>query len=389
MEKYLLPTYNRTSVSFVKGNGIWLEAEDGSKYLDIGSGIAVNILGHCNKELVSALTDQAQELWHTSNLYRVTKQEKLAEILVLNTFADMAFFTNSGTEAIECAIKMARKFHSHNQDNRHEIISFDGSFHGRTFGAISTSNAQKMIEGFGPLLPGCKSIDLKDEGLIIDSITAKTAAVIIEPIQGEGGIKVVPDDKLQLLRNICDELGVLLIFDEVQCGMGRTGRLFAHEWIGIYPDIMTTAKGIGGGFPLGACLASHKAAEGMEIGSHGSTYGGNPLACAVGCEVFNQVLSEDFLPNVRKISGYFSQKLCGLVNEHPSVFQEVRGTGLMLGLKTRLKNQLIVDEAFKNGLLVIPASENVVRILPPLNITESEVDIAVELLKKTAEGIQS
>ena len=228
MEKYLLPTYNRTQISFVKGDGIWLVSDDGTKYFDIGSGIAVNILGHCNKNLVSVLTDQAKKLWHTSNLYRIINQENLAKLLVDNTFADRVFFTNSGAESIECAIKMARKFHSHNNDNRYEIISFDGSFHGRTIGAISISSSQKMKEGFGPIMPGCKSVDIDDKESIIKSISEKTAAVIIEPIQGEGGIRIIPDQLLILLRKICDELGVLLIFDEVQCGMGRTGKLFAH-----------------------------------------------------------------------------------------------------------------------------------------------------------------
>ncbi len=388
MEKYLLPVFNRKQISFVKGEGVWLEADDGSRYLDIGAGIAVNVLGHCNKNLVSALRNQAQELWHTSNLYRITNQEKLAKILISNTFADVAFFTNSGTESTECAIKMARKFHSNRNDNRHEIISFDGSFHGRSIGAISTSSSQKMKEGFGPLLPGCKSVDMNDERALINSITPKTAAVIIEPIQGEGGIKIVPSKTIHLLRDICDKFGVLLIFDEVQCGVGRSGKLFAHEWVGIVPDIMTIAKGIGGGMPLGACIATKRAAEGMTTGSHGTTYGGNPLACAVGCEVLNQVLSEKFLPNVIKISNYFSQKLKAIVDSYPSIFKEVRGTGLMLGLKMNIKNDLFVETAFNQGILTVPASENVVRILPPLNITESEVDLAIGLLTKTAESIR-
>ena len=388
MEKYLLPVFNRKQISFVKGEGVWLETDDGSRYLDIGAGIAVNVLGHCNKNLVSVLTNQAQELWHTSNLYRITNQEKLAKILITNTFAEVAFFTNSGTEATECAIKMARKFHSNRNDNRHEIISFDGSFHGRSIGAISTSSSKKMKEGFGPLLPGCKSVDMNDKGVLINSINPKTAAVIIEPIQGEGGIKIVPSETIHLLRDICDKFGVLLIFDEVQCGVGRSGKLFAHEWVGIVPDIMTIAKGIGGGMPLGACIATKRAAEGMTIGSHGTTYGGNPLACAVGCEVLNQVLSDKFLPNVIKISNYFSWKLKAIVDSYPSIFKEVRGTGLMLGLKMNIKNDVFVETAFNQGILTVPASENVVRILPPLNITESEVDLAIGLLTKTAESIR-
>ena len=386
MEKYLLPTYNRTAISFVKGDGLWLETSDGVKYLDVGSGIAVNILGHCNKSLVSALVAQAHELWHTSNLYRITNQEKLAEILVKNTFSDLVFFTNSGTEATDCAIKMARKFHSQKCNARYEIISFEGSFHGRTLGAISTSNVPKMTEGFGPLLPGCKSIALNNKDLIVDSISDRTAAVMIEPIQGEGGINVVPDHTLSLLRKLCDKHGALLIFDEVQCGVGRTGKLFAHEWSGIFPDIMTIAKGIGGGMPLGACLASNSAALGMGLGSHGSTYGGNPLACAVGIAVLNQVLEMDFLPNVRSIAGHWFQKLSGLVDEYEKVFAEVKGMGLMLGLKTKVNNQLFIEEAFKNNLLLVPAADNTVRLLPPLNINKSEVDLVIKLLKKSAEG---
>ena len=387
MEKYLLPTYNRTAISFVKGDGLWLETSDGVKYLDVGSGIAVNILGHCNKSLVSALVAQAHELWHTSNLYRISNQEKLAEILVKNTFSDLVFFTNSGAEATDCAIKMARKFHSQKGNARHEIISFEGSFHGRTLGAISTSNAPKMTEGFGPLLPGCKSIPLNDKDLIVHSISDRTAAVIIEPIQGEGGINIVPDHTLSLLRKLCDQHGVLLIFDEVQCGVGRTGKLFAHEWSGIFPDIMTIAKGIGGGMPLGACLASNSAALGMGLGSHGSTYGGNPLACAVGIEVLNQVLEMEFLPNVRRIAGQWFQKLSTLVDEYEKVFAEVKGMGLMLGLKTKVNNQLFIEEAFKNNLLLVPAADNTVRLLPPLNINKSEVDLVIKLLKKSAEGL--
>ena len=385
MEKYLLPTYNRIQKSFVKGDGIWLITEDGTKYLDIGSGIAVNILGHCNNNLVTALVSQAQQLWHTSNLYRVDNQEKLAKLLVENSFGDLVFFTNSGTEATECAIKMARKFHSHNNQPRNEIISFEGSFHGRSIAAISTSSSRKMREGFGALMPGCVSINLNDRDAILRSISEKTAAVIIEPILGEGGIITVSYELLSLLRKICDELGVLLIFDEVQCGMGRTGKLFAHEWGNIYPDIMTIAKGIGGGIPLGACISSKKASAGMKIGSHGSTYGGNPLACAIGIEVLNQILEKDFLANVLKMSIYFSQKLGGLVASYPLVFEEVRGEGLMLGLKTKIENRLFVEAAFNQQLLIVPAAENIVRILPPLNISKSEIDIAIELLEKTAE----
>ncbi len=389
MQEYLLKTYSRKNVLFKKGDGIWLYSDSGDKFLDCASGIAVNILGHCNKKLVKVLTEQAQNLWHTSNLYRVENQEKLAKLLVDHTFADRVFFTNSGTEAIECAIKMARVYHSKLNQERHEIISFDGCFHGRSMAAISTSNSDKMKEGFGPLIPGCKSLGFNDRDALCQNITNKTAAVIIEPIQGEGGIRSFSSEILKLIRSLCDDTGALLIIDEVQSGLGRSGKLFAHEWFNLKPDIMTIAKGIGGGFPLGACLSTENASIGMVKGKHGSTYGGNPLACAVGCEVMNNVLEKGFLENVRKISGYFSQKMLRLISEFPSVFEELRGSGLMLGLKTKIENTSFTNEAYKQNLLLAPASDNVVRILPPLNITKKEVDYVVELLSKTAQRLEN
>ena len=389
MQEYLLKTYSRKDVLFKKGEGIWLYSDSGDKFLDCASGIAVNILGHCNKKLVKVLIEQAQNLWHTSNLYRVENQEKLAKLLVEHTFADRVFFTNSGTEAIECAIKMARVYHSKLNQERYEIISFDGCFHGRSMAAISTSNSDKMKEGFGPLIPGCKSLGFNDRDALCQNITNKTAAVIIEPIQGEGGIRSFSLEILKLIRSLCDDTGALLIIDEIQCGLGRSGKLFAHEWFNLKPDIMTIAKGIGGGFPLGACLSTENASIGMVKGKHGSTYGGNPLACAVGCEVMNNVLEKGFLENVRKISGYFSQKMLRLISEFPSVFEELRGSGLMLGLKTKIENTSFTNEAYKQNLLLAPASDNVVRILPPLNITKQEVDYVVELLSKTAQRLEN
>ena len=389
MQEYLLKTYSRKNVLFKKGDGIWLYSDSGDKFLDCASGIAVNILGHCNKKLVKVLIEQAQNLWHTSNLYRVENQEKLAKLLVEHTFADRVFFTNSGTEAIECAIKMARVYHSKLNQERYEIISFDGCFHGRSMAAISTSNSDKMKEGFGPLIPGCKSLGFNDRDALYQNITDKTAAVIIEPIQGEGGIRSFSAEILKLIRSLCDDTGALLIIDEVQSGLGRSGKLFAHEWFNLKPDIMTIAKGIGGGFPLGACLSTENASIGMVKGKHGSTYGGNPLACAVGCEVMNNVLEKGFLENVRKISGYFSQKMLRLISEFPSVFEELRGSGLMLGLKTKIENTSFTNEAYKQNLLLAPASDNVVRILPPLNITKKEVDYVVELLSKTAQRLEN
>ena len=389
MQEYLLKTYSRKNVLFKKGDGIWLYSDSGDKFLDCASGIAVNILGHCNKKLVKVLIEQAKNLWHTSNLYRVENQEKLAKLLVENTFADKVFFTNSGTEAIECAIKMARAYHSKLNQERHEILSFDGCFHGRSMAAISTSNSDKMKEGFGPLIPGCKSLSFNDRDALYQNITDKTAAVIVEPIQGEGGIRSFSSEILKLIRSLCDDTGALLIIDEIQCGLGRSGKLFAHELFDLKPDIMTIAKGIGGGFPLGACLSTDNASIGMLKGKHGSTYGGNPLACAVGCEVMTNVLEKGFLDNVRIISGYFSQKMLGLVREFPSVFEELRGSGLMLGLKTKIENISFTNEAFNQNLLLAPASDNVVRILPPLNITKKEVDYVVELLSKTAQRLEN
>ena len=389
MEEYLLKTYSRKNILFKKGDGIWLYSNSGDKFLDCASGIAVNILGHCNKKLVKVLTEQAKNLWHTSNLYRVENQEKLAKLLVEHTFADNVFFTNSGTEAIECAIKMARVYHSKLNQDRHEILSFDGCFHGRSMAAISTSNSDNMKEGFGPLIPGCKSIGFNNKDDLYKNITDKTAAVIVEPIQGEGGIRSFSLEILKLIRGLCDDTGTLLIVDEIQCGLGRSGKLFAHEWFNINPDIMTIAKGIGGGFPLGACLSTNNASIGMVKGKHGSTYGGNPLACAVGCEVMNNVLEDGFLENVEMMSRYFSQKMLGLLSEFPSVFEELRGSGLILGLKTKIENISFTNEAFNQNLLLAPASDNVVRILPPLNITKKEVDYVVKLLRKTAQRLEN
>jgi acetylornithine/N-succinyldiaminopimelate aminotransferase len=373
----VLPTYNRAPIAFVKGEGSWLTAEDGSRYLDLGAGIAVNALGHANPALVAALTEQAGKLWHVSNLYRIPEQEKLAEMLVEKTFADTVFFTNSGTEAAELAIKMARKYHyDRDQADRIEIIAFDGAFHGRSTGAIAAAGSEKMVKGFGPLMPGFKQLKWGDHDAIRAAITTKTCAVIIEPVQGEGGIRVVPDQCLKGLRDLCDETGTLLIFDEVQCGMGRTGKLFAHEWAGVTPDIMMVAKGIGGGFPLGAVLATEAAASGMVAGTHGSTYGGNPLATAVGGAVLDVVLGEGFLDHVVLMGLKLRQRLAELRDRHPTIIEEIRGEGLLLGLKTIVPNTDFVAAVRKQHMLTIPAGENVVRLLPPLIIGETEINEA-------------
>ncbi|OOY21682.1 acetylornithine transaminase [Thioclava sp. DLFJ5-1] len=385
----VLPTYNRAPLAFVKGEGSWLETADGTRYLDMGAGIAVNALGHAAPELVEALTEQASKLWHVSNLYQIPQQQALADALVEKTFADTVFFTNSGTEAAELAIKMARKYWSSKGEDRVEIITFEGAFHGRSTGAISaTPNSEKMVKGFGPLLPGFTQLPWGDHEALKAAVTDKTAAILIEPIQGEGGIRPVPDQCLKGLRDLCDETGALLIFDEVQCGVGRSGRLFAHEWAGITPDIMMVAKGIGGGFPLGAVLATEDAASGMVAGTHGSTYGGNPLGCAVGAKVMEIVSEPAFLDQVNAKAGLLRQKLEGLIAAHPDTFESVRGTGLMLGLKCKRAPTDLVAAAYDQHLLTVPAADNVLRLLPALNISEADLAEAVTRLDAAASQLE-
>lgn len=386
----VLPTYNRAPIAFEKGEGSWLTATDGSRYLDLGAGIAVNALGHANPDLIAALTAQAAKVWHVSNLYRIPEQEKLAEMLVEHSFADTVFFTNSGTEACELAIKMARKYHyDHDQADRVEIIAFEGAFHGRSTGAIAAAGSEKMVKGFGPLMPGFRQLKWGDHDALRAAITTRTCAVIIEPVQGEGGIRVVPDQCLKGLRDLCDETGTLLIFDEVQCGVGRTGKLFAHEWAGVTPDIMMVAKGIGGGFPLGAVLATENAASGMGAGTHGSTYGGNPLGCAVGAAVMGIVAQDGFLDAVSRKGAQFRQGLEGLVALHPTVFEAVRGQGLMLGLKCKASNLDVVKAAYAEHLLTVPAADNVLRLLPALNIPDPDIAEALARLDRAATRIRS
>ena len=389
MTSSILPTYSRAPMRFVKGEGAWLIAEDGRRYLDLGAGIAVNVLGHAHPALVGALTHQAGELWHTSNLYHIPGQETLADRLVEETFADTVFFTNSGTEACELAVKMARKYWHEKGEERNEVVGFTGSFHGRSSAGIAAAGAEKLTKGFGPLLPGFVQIDFADHEAIQAAVTDKTAAVIIEPVQGEGGIVPVPDQCLKGLRDLCDETGALLIFDEVQCGVGRTGKLFAHEWAGIAPDIMMVAKGIGGGFPLGAVLATAEASAGMTAGSHGSTYGGNPLAMAVGKKVMEIVADEAFLADVRRKAGRLRQRLEGVVAGHPEVFESVRGSGLMLGLKCKAPNADVIAAGYAAEVLGVPAADNVVRILPPLNITDEEIDEAAVRLDRAAVAVEA
>ncbi|WP_282091137.1 aspartate aminotransferase family protein [Epibacterium ulvae] len=381
----VLPTYSRAPLQFVKGEGSWLIEADGRRFLDLGAGIAVNALGHAHPKLVDALTSQAQNLWHVSNLYEIPQQQALADTLVDNSFADTVFFTNSGTESCELAVKMARKyFYEKGEPDRVEIITFDGSFHGRSAAGIAAAGSEKMTKGFGPLLPGFVHLTFGDLDGVTNAITDKTAAILIEPVQGEGGIRPVPDAELKTLRALCDEHGLLLMFDEVQCGVGRTGKLFAHEWAGVTPDIMMVAKGIGGGFPLGAVLATEKAAFGMTAGTHGSTYGGNPLGCAVGNAVLDEVTSDGFLNEVNRKAGLLRQKLEGLIAQHPAVFSEVRGVGLMLGLKCVVTNMDVVQVGYDNQLITVPAADNVIRLLPPLTLTDDDIDAALDLLDKTA-----
>ncbi len=385
----VLPTYNRAPIAFVKGEGSWLMAEDGRRYLDLGSGIAVNALGHAHPALVQALTDQAQKLWHVSNVYTVPEQERLAGLLTDQTFADTVFFTNSGTETAELAIKMARKFHyDAGHPERVEIVTFDGAFHGRSTGAIAAAGSEKMVKGFGPLMPGFVHLKWGDHDALRAAISDKTCAVIIEPIQGEGGIRVVPDQCLKGLRDLCDETGTLLIFDEVQCGMGRTGRLFAHEWAGVTPDIMMVAKGIGGGFPLGAVLATERAASGMTAGTHGSTYGGNPLGCAVGAKVVEIISDPAFLAEVARKGALLRQGLESLVARHPQVFEAVRGEGLMLGLKCKPAPADVVKVGYDQGILTIAAADNVIRLLPALNIPDADIAEALTRLDQVATELE-
>ena len=385
----VLPTYNRAPLAFVKGEGSWLEAADGRRFLDMGAGIAVNALGHANPDLVATLTEQAGKLWHVSNLYQIPEQEALADKLVAESFADTVFFTNSGTEAAELAIKMARKhWYEKGQPERIEIITFEGAFHGRSTGAIAAAGSEKMVKGFGPLMPGFTHLKWGDHDALRAALTDKTAAVMIEPIQGEGGIRVVPDQCLKGLRDLCDETGALLIFDEVQCGVGRTGKLFAHEWAGVTPDIMMVAKGIGGGFPLGAVLATEEAASGMVAGSHGSTYGGNPLGCAVGGKVLDIVADPAFLDQVNTRAGFMRQKLEALVAAHPATFEAVRGQGLMLGLKCTRAPADVVNAAYAQNLLTVPAADNVLRLLPALNISEADLAEAVARLDAAATQLE-
>ena len=386
----VLPTYNRANVAFVRGSGARVYTEEGTEYLDFGAGVAVNSCGHAHPHLIAALTEQANKIWHTSNLYQMPGQEKLAKRLIEHTFADTVFFCNSGTEATELAIKMARKHHAAlGHPEKFHIITFEGAFHGRTLAALAAGGQEKYLEGFGPKAAGFDQVPLGDHQALEAVIGPQTAAIYIEPIQGEGGIRPVALEELRYLRKLCDEHGLLLMFDEIQCGIGRTGKLFAHEWAGITPDIMAVAKGIGGGFPLGAVLATEIAASGMVAGTHGSTFGGNPLATAVGNAVLDVVLGEGFLDNVQKQALRMKQGLARLKDLHPTVIEDIRGEGLMMGIKTKVPNTDFIKAALGEKLLVIGAGDNVVRLLPPLIVTDSDVNEALKKLEAACVALES
>jgi acetylornithine/N-succinyldiaminopimelate aminotransferase len=387
-----MPVYSRADVQFERGEGAYLFDSEGRRYLDFASGIAVTSLGHCHPRLVSALIEQANKLWHTSNLFRVPGQEALGKRLTELTFADTAFFTNSGVEAWECGVKLIRRhFYAKGQPEKNRIIVIEGAFHGRTLAAISASKAEKMVKGFGPLLDGFDQVAFGNLNELRAAITPETAAINIEPILGEGGIKDPGVEYIRSLRRIADEYGLLLYFDEIQCGMGRTGKLFAHEWAGITPDVMCVAKAIGGGFPVGACLATENAASGMVAGTHGSTYGGNPLAMAVAIAALNLIADPAFLENVQAVARALRQRLDAIVARHPKLFTEVRGVGLLLGLRCAegVDNLAVVGALRRNGILTVNAAENVIRLLPPLIIGEAEIDLAADIIDKTAAELAS
>lgn len=379
----VMSTYARQNIVFARGEGAWLETETGERYLDFGSGVAVNALGHAHPRLVAALTEQAGNLWHTSNLYRVAGQEKLAERLVASTFADKVFFCNSGAEACEGAIKAARRYHFvSGTSERWRIVTALGAFHGRTLTTLAAAGNPKYLEGFGPEAPGFDHVPFGDLAAVRDAIGPETAAVMVEPVQGEGGVHVGSAEYLRGLREICDEAGILLVLDEVQTGVGRSGKLFSHEWAGITPDIMAVAKGIGGGFPLGAVLATEQAAAGLTPGTHGSTFGGNPLATAVGSAVLEVVLEPGFLESVQQKALRLRQGLARLQDQFPLLVTEVRGQGLLAGIKVNAAPAEVVAAALAERLLVVGAGDNVVRVLPPLTVADHEISEGIDRLSR-------
>jgi acetylornithine/N-succinyldiaminopimelate aminotransferase len=386
----LLPTYARSELVFERGQGAYLFTASGERYLDFASGIAVTALGHAHPHLVKALQAQSEKLWHVSNLHRIPAQERLAERLCRGTFADYVFFANSGAEAVEGAMKVARRHHfKRGAPQRYRFITFEGAFHGRTLATISAGGQAKHLEGFGPPVDGFDHVAAFDIGAVEAAIGDATAAVIIEPIMGEGGMREVSSPFLRDLRALCDDKGVLLVLDEVQSGMGRTGRLFAHEWAGITPDVMAVAKGLGGGFPIGAVLATEEVGSAMTPGSHGSTFGGNPLAMAVGNAVLDIVLAPGFLDHVAAMGLRLKQRLAALKDEHPSIIEEVRGEGLMLGLKCKVPNQSLVQALAAERMLTVQAGDNVVRFLPPLIVGEAEISEACAKIEAACVALEA
>ena len=389
MTTHLLPTYARVDLAFARGEGAWLISTTNERYLDFSGGVAVNVLGHAHPRLLAALNEQAQKVWHVSNLYRVPEAERLADRLCAASFADLVFFCNSGAEAMECSIKVARKHHAASgHPDRYRIITFEGAFHGRTLATLAAGGNKKYLDGFGPVAEGFDQVPFGDLEAVKRAIGPATAAILIEPIMGEGGVRVVPNQFLQRLRGLCDEHGLLLMFDEVQAGVGRTGRFFAYERTGAKPDILALAKGLGGGFPVGACLATADAGKGMTPGTHGSTFGGNPLAMAVGNAVVDVLLAPGFLEGVRKKALLMRQRLAEVHDRHGDVIAEVRGEWLLLGLRTNVPNGDLVDALRAEHVLAVAAGDNVVRLLPPLVISESEISEGMERLDRAASAIE-
>jgi len=384
----VMPTYGRVDISFVKGEGAYLFDAEGNRYLDFTTGIAVTSLGHAHPHVVAALTEQAGQLWHTSNLYRIPGQERLAQRLIDNSFADTAFFCNSGAEALEATIKLMRKYHSANgAPERYRIITVEGAFHGRTLATLAAGGQAKHLEGFGPVVEGFDQVPADDVEAMKAAIGPETAGILIEAVQGEGGVRVMDPGYFRALRKLADDEGILLGFDEVQTGMGRTGTLFAYEWEGVEPDVMALAKALGNGMPIGACLATEKAAVGMTPGTHGSTFGGNPLAVAAANAVLDVMLEDGFFDHVQRISGLLKQRLMGLADAHPDVLEEIRGQGLLIGMKCKGSNMALVDALRDEGVLTVPAGDNVVRFIPPLTIDEAEVDEALAALDRACTGL--
>jgi acetylornithine/N-succinyldiaminopimelate aminotransferase len=389
---HIMGVYQRAPLAFERGEGARLYTTEGEAYLDCLAGIAVNALGHSNPKLVQALKDQAEKLWHVSNIFTIPGQARLADMLTAATFADVVFFTNSGAEAIECAIKTARKYHwAHGAPDRIDIIGFEGSFHGRTLAAVNASGNPSYLEGFGPRMPGFVQLPFGDFAAIEQAVGETTAAIILEPVQGEGGARAFPDAMLREIRKLCDETGTLLIYDEIQCGLGRTGKLFAYEWAdgAATPDIMAVAKALGGGFPVGACLATAEAASGMTPGSHGSTYGGNPLAMAVGIAAVEELTRPELLAHVREVAGYFTQQLSGLMDRYPDVVVDVRGRGLLIGVKLATPNREFMQHARDQNLLIAGGGDNCVRLLPPLTLTLEEAREAIEKIEGACEAARA